>query len=81
MNKEQKKNLEKLGEALQKVCDYVEKEEKIENWLQDYTTCFNLCNEEVEQHVYEKIIEVFDKQITIQKNVKTHFIKFIYIKK
>jgi hypothetical protein len=68
MNKEQKKNLEKLGEALQKVCDYVEREEKIENWLQDYTTCFNLCNEEVEQHVYEKIIEVFDKQITIQKN-------------
>lgn len=68
MNKDQKKNLEKVGEALQKVCDYVEREEKIENWLEDYTTCFNLCNEEVEQHVYEKIIEVFDKQITVQKN-------------
>jgi len=57
-----------LGKALEAVCTYVEQEQKIGNWLDDHTICFNLCNEEVESHVYDKIIEVFDKQITIQKN-------------
>jgi len=28
MNKDQKKNLEKVGDALERVCTYVEKEEK-----------------------------------------------------
>ena len=69
MNKDQKERIGKLVNSLERVCGYVEKQQKIENWLEDHTLCFNLCNEEIEPHVYQTIIDVFDKQITIQKNV------------